>query len=510
VEEPPTYLPLHPAPAVARWKPTRKDNLGRRTASRKPPHSFHFHSIAEYAVAFRRRVTTPEAVGERVIEAIAASDASTPALRAIIATDAGEIRRQAMISGQRIKAGKPRSLLEGVPVAIKDEMDAIPYPTRVGTGFLGQLPAARDATIVSRLRLAGALIIGKANMYEIGIGVTGLNLHHGTPRNPYALEHYTGGSSSGSAAAVAAGLCPAAVGADGGGSIRIPSSFCGLTGLKPTFGRLSTFGGAPVSWSNDQYGPLAGNAADAAILYAIMAGVDEDDPNTLGQPAPTLEGFEKTDLKGLTLGVYWPWFEHAAPEVVAACKRMLELLHDRGARLKEVTLPELDAARIAHLVTITSEMLAGFAPYAKTYWKDYSLEVRTNLDLAMSFTSMDYLKSLRIRTRSMAYFNQALKEVDAIVTPATACTAPLIRPEALAAGESDLTTLLEIMRFAPPANLTGLPAISFPAGYDSNGLPIGFQAIGRAWHEHVLLRMAHAAEQMVERRVPKMLFDLLS
>jgi Asp-tRNA(Asn)/Glu-tRNA(Gln) amidotransferase A subunit family amidase len=363
--------------------------------------------------------------------------------------------------------------------------------------------------MVARLREAGALIIGKANMHEIGIGVTGQNQHYGTPRNPYAPGHYTGGSSSGPAAAVASGLCPAALGADGGGSIRIPSSFCGLVGLKPTCGRGSLFGGAPLTWSNDVYGPLAGSVADAAILYAAMAGPDPRDPLTLAQPALTLDGFDKTDLQGLTLGVYWPWFEHAAPEVVTACKHMLAGLQERGAQVREVTIPELDAARIGHLVSITSEMLAGLSPYTKAHWKDFSLEVRTNLDLALAFTSRDYLQALRIRTRTMVNFERVLSEVDAIVTPSTACTAPPIPADALPAGESDLTTLLEILRFAPPANFTGLPAISFPAGYAPNGLPIGFQAIGRPWHEHVLLRIAHVAEGLVQRRPPQVLFDLL-
>ena len=257
------------------------------------------------------------------------------------------------------------------------------------------------------------------------------------------------------------------------------------------------------------YGPLAGSSADAAILYAGMAGPDPRDPATLGQPALTLEGFDKTNLKGLTLGVYWPWFEHAAPEVVATCKHMLAGLESRGAQVREVSIPELDAARIGHLVTITSEMLAGLAPYTKKHWKDFGLEVRTNLDLALAFTARDYLQALRIRTRTMAHFDQVLKEVNAIVTPTTACTAPPIPLDALPAGESDLTTLLEIMRFAPPANFTGLPAISFPAGYASDGLPIGFQAIGRAWHEHVLLRIANVAEGLLERKAPKVLFDLL-
>jgi Asp-tRNA(Asn)/Glu-tRNA(Gln) amidotransferase A subunit family amidase len=509
IEEPPTYLPVHPSTDSKGRKPTSLADLAKQPAPQRSPASFSLPSITDYAAAYKNKTTTPTEVAERIIAAIAASNAATPSLRAIIASDADDVRKQAQVSARLIQAGKPRSLLEGVPVAVKDEMDALPYATWVGTSFLGQVPAAEDATMVARLRAAGALIIGKANMHEIGIGVTGQNAHHGTPRNPYAPDHYTGGSSSGPAAAVASGLCPAATGADGGGSIRIPSAFCGVVGLQPTFGRTSSFGAAELTWSNDMYGPLAWSVADAAILYAGMAGPDPRDPNTLGQPALTLDGFNKNDLKGLTLGVFWPWFEHATQEVVTACKQMLEGLQARGAQIMEITIPELDAARIGHLVTITSEMLAGLGPYTKKHWKDFSLEVRTNLDLALAFTARDYLQALRIRTRSMAHFDRILTEVDAIVTPTTACTASCIPADALPAGESDLTTLLEIMRFAPPANFTGLPAISFPAGYDSNGLPIGFQAIGRAWHEHVLLRIANVGESLVERKAPKVLFDLL-
>jgi Asp-tRNA(Asn)/Glu-tRNA(Gln) amidotransferase A subunit family amidase len=509
IEEPPTYLPVHPPSSPQRRVPSTLGDLARPGIPKKVSASFAFASIADFASAYRSGTSTPSEVAELVIQAIAASNAATPALRAIIDSDAPDIRNQAAVSAELIKAGKSRSLLEGAPIAVKDEMNALPYRTRVGTRFLGQTPAAGDATMVARLRAAGALIIGKANMHEIGIGVTGQNPHHGTPRNPYAPDHYTGGSSSGPAAAVAAGLCPAATGADGGGSIRIPSAFCGVVGLQPTFGRVSSFGSAELTWSNDMYGPLASCVADAAILYAGMAGPDPRDMNTLDQPALSLDGIEKTDLKDLTLGVYWPWFEHAAPEVVSVCKQMLAGLQSRGAQVKEVTIPELDAARIGHLVTITSEMLAGLAPYTRKHWKDFSLEVRTNLNLALTFTSRDYLQALRIRTRTMDHFNQVLSGVDAIVTPTTACTAPPIPPDALPQGESDLTTLLEIMRFAPPANFTGLPAISFPAGYAPNGLPIGFQAIGRAWHEHVLLRIANVAEGLVERRAPKVLFDLL-
>ena len=167
----------------------------------------------------------------------------------MIAVNRDDVMKQAREATQRIKAGKPLSIFDGVPVAVKDELDMVPYPTTVGTSFLGKSPAKEDATVVARMRAAGALLVGKTNMHEIGINVTGLNPHHGTTRNPYNTDHFTGGSSSGSATAVAAGLVPVAIGADGGGSIRIPASFCGVFGLKPTFGRVSEHGAAPLCWS---------------------------------------------------------------------------------------------------------------------------------------------------------------------------------------------------------------------------------------------------------------------
>jgi Asp-tRNA(Asn)/Glu-tRNA(Gln) amidotransferase A subunit family amidase len=401
------------------------------------------------------------------------------------------------------------SPLDGVPVAIKDEFDMRPYPTTVGTAFLGTDPVQEDATIVARMRAAGALLIGKANVHEVGIGVTGLNPHHGTPRNPYGPDHYTGGSSSGPAAAVAAGLCPVALGADGGGSVRIPAAFCGLTGLKPTYGRVSEHGAAPLTWSMGHIGPLAATATDAALAYAAIAGPDPKDANSMLQPPATLDGWERGDLSDLTLGVYPPWFEHATDEVVSACRAMVTAFEARGGRVREITIPGLEAARIAHTITITAEMLAGLADTFEAHSRDYGLDVRVNFALAKTFRTTDYVQAQRVRSQLMATLNDALEDVDVIVTPSTALVAPRIPDAALRGGESDLSTLVEIMRFATPANLTGLPAITFPAGYTDAGLPIGIQAMGRAWEEPTLLRLALVAEGIVERRAPEWFYDLL-
>jgi Asp-tRNA(Asn)/Glu-tRNA(Gln) amidotransferase A subunit family amidase len=507
-DEPPTFQPANysGAAAVAAQSVPEAEWPA---APAMPGLGFRFSTVQDYAKAYRAGTITPEDVAHRVLEAIATSNAAEPPLRAIIAVQREDVLKQAKESTQRFKEGRPLSVFDGVPVAVKDEVDMTPYPTTVGTAFLGETPCKEDSTVVARMRAAGALLIGKANMHEIGIGVTGLNPNLGTPRNPYAPDHFTGGSSSGPGAAVAAGLCPAAIAADGGGSIRIPSSFCGIVGIKPTFGRVSEHGAAPLCWSVAHLGPVAATATDAALAYAVLAGPDPRDPNSMRQPAPTLAGWDKLDLHGLKMGVYWPWFRHATADMVAACEAMLGRFESMGAEVREVRLPDLEAGRVAHTVIIAGEMSQALDRTYAGHYREHGADVRINLALARAFTAMDYVQAQRARTRLIANFDRVLGEVDVILTPSTALPAPLIPEKALPDGESDLTTLVEIMRFATPANLAGLPAISFPVGYNESGLPLGMQAIGRAWQEATLLRLALAAERVVERKAPQIHYRIL-
>ncbi len=508
IDEPPTLHPISFRGTLAsKAGSVPKDELPGPPA--RPGLGFRFATAHDYARAYREGKTTPDEVARKVLEAIEASNAADPPLRAIIAVDREDVLKQARAATKRIENGQALSVFDGVPAVVKDEVDMVPYPTTVGTAFLGKSPAKEDATVVARMRAAGALLIGKANMHEIGVGVTGLNPHHGTARNPYNPDHYTGGSSSGPGAAVASGLCPVAIGADGGGSIRIPSSFCGLVGLKPTFGRVSEFGTAPLCWSVAHLGPLAATATDAALAFGVMAGPDPKDPISLHQPAPALGGWDNLDLSDLTLGVYWPWFRHASADMVSACESLLEELENGGAKVHEIVIPDLENGRVAHLITIAGEMTQALGRTYADHRREHGLDVRINLALAREFTARDYIQAQRVRTQMMANFNRALEQVDAIITPTTGMPAPAIPKAALPHGESDLTTLTEIMRFATPANLTGLPAISFPAGYNDTGLPIGMQAMGRAWQEPTLLRLALAAEQAVERQAPRVYYEML-
>ena len=464
---------------------------------------FRFPGVDDYHDAYRAGRTTPTDVATQFLARVAESERGDRPLRAFIAIDRDDVLAQAHASTERWRAGRPLGLFDGVPVGVKDEMDVAGYPTTVGTSFLGDAPASHDATVVARMRAAGALIVGKTNMHEIGINITGLNPHHGCTRNPYNDSYHTGASSSGSATAVAAGLVPIAIGADGGGSIRIPAALCGVVGIKSTFGRLSEHGAFPLCWSLGYLGPIATNVRDTARAWAIMAGYDAHDPNTDDKPEIALDESAPASLAGIRLGVYRPWFEHATADVVQHTDRLLRQLVAHGATLHDVEIPELDAQRVAHIVSITGEMTTSMERHYAAHRRDFGLDVRVNLALARSFSARDYVNAQRIRTRAQAIWTRAFTDVDAIITPTTGQTAPAIDERSLPDGNSDLSMSLRVMRFCQSANFTGHPAITMPAGYDHNGLPIGLQAIGRPWGERLLFRIAAMAEQIVERHAPK-------
>jgi Asp-tRNA(Asn)/Glu-tRNA(Gln) amidotransferase A subunit family amidase len=505
--EAPSVAPRLPHPATL--GPTASGfDVAALAAPRPPAPGFHFASVADFSQAYRCGTTTPTAVAERLIEALKSADAAAPPLRAIVAFSGDEIRRQAEQSTERFRQGAPLGPFDGVPVSIKDELDLTPYPTTVGTAFLKSKPDT-DSTVAARLRSAGALLFGKANMHEIGIDTSGFNPHHGTPRNPYDPARYTGGSSSGCGSAVGAGLCPVAIGADGGGSIRIPASLCGVVGLKATWGRISEAGAAPLCWSVAHVGPLGATVQDVALAYAVIAGPDPRDPNSRQQPPVHLSTPTVDRLDGVRLGVFSPWFKDAAPAVVSTCEAVLEKLRGLGASVVEVEIPDLELARLAHAITILTEMALGVDPYDAEHRTDYGYGVRLNLALARELNNRDYVRAQQVRTRLSGTFDRLFSTVDAIVTPSTAITAPVIRGDVFPDGESDLDMTSAMMRYEFPANLTGHPAVSVPAGYDADGMPVGLQFMGRPWEENLLLRIGDAVERVVERRAPKIHFPLL-
>jgi Asp-tRNA(Asn)/Glu-tRNA(Gln) amidotransferase A subunit family amidase len=500
ISETPSVGPVLPRPgSIERTRGPGLD-LERVARGARPTQGFSFESAPEFAAAYREGRSDPVKVAERFLEAAARLDGGQ-GLHVFLQRNADRLLADARESRSRHERGASLGPLDGVPVSIKDELDVEGYDTTVGTRFIRNRAAA-DATVVARLRKAGVLVLGKVNMHEIGIDTSGFNAHHGIAANPYAPGHYPGGSSSGSAASVAAGFCPISIGADGGGSIRIPAALCGVVGLKATWSRISEHGAFPLCASVGHVGPIGATVRDVALAYAVIAGPDGRDPNTIYQPAHHLEDLDRDDLSDLRIGVFRPWLEHASPEVVKAARGALDLLQGRGAQIVDVTVPELDRARIAQAVTILSEMASYMERYDAEFRRSYGLGVRINLALARALSARDYVQAQRVRTRFQKHLAGAFEAADVLLTPTTALTAPRIGPDVLPRGESNLEVTSGLMRFVFPANLTGNPALTVPGGYNTEGHPIGIQLMGRPWEEHVLLRVGEVIERNVPRRAP--------
>lgn len=471
---------------------------------------FRFWTVKDYADAYASGEKSPVDVANAFLTAVADSESCQPPMRFFVAQSKDDLMRQAEASAARWKAGTPLSLLDGVPVAIKDEVDMTPYPTTVGTSFMGKTPATQDAVTVARLRETGAMLLGKANMHELGMGVTGVNPHHGAARNPYDSRRVTGGSSSGPAACVGAGLCPVALGADGGGSIRLPAAFCGVVGLKPTFGRVPEGGAAPLCWTVAHIGPIAATALDAWAGYVAMAGPVNSEESTLLQTPENTQWPTADGLAGKKIGIFRQWTSDTDADVQAIFTQALAQLEKSGAELVDITIPNLSLSRVAHLTSIISEMGASQLKHIDAHLKEYGVDIQLNLRLIEGLTASDYVQAQRVRDQTITSLEGLFDEVDFIVTPATGCLPPIIHPNAESVGESDLGTLDRIMRFAPLSNLTGHPAITFPAGYAEGNVPVAIQLIGKAWSEMDLLSAAHAFEANVTRQKPQKFWDLLA
>ncbi|DAZ97739.1 TPA: hypothetical protein N0F65_009019 [Lagenidium giganteum] len=478
----------------------------------KSTKGFKYSTIADYTSRYESGELTPLQVARALIKAADESDKAELPLRAFAERHDDDILAQAKESTARYAQGKPLGVLDGIPVIIKDEFDVKGYHTSVGTSFIGQETgiAAHDSVPVARLRAAGAIIVGKANMHEIGSGVTGYNMNFGTARNPHNPRCYSGGSSSGSAVAVASGLLPLAVGMDGGGSIRIPSGLCGVVGLKPTFQRVPPV--YPDCPSVCQVGPITTNVRDAAVAMQIMSGGDATFPRSFSQPPVELGSFDNTEsLKGVKVGYFPEFVNHSAPEIAAAVGKVLLRLQERGAQLVETRLDHLTAIHMAHAMTISSEMTQNIDKYFSRF-SELSPEVASIMAFGRTFSAMDILASQRVRAFALRQIqDEVFSKADIFVTPTTGVTAPEIPLDALAVGEMNAKQIGQIFRFSVYGNLVGTPGITIPVDYDARGLPISVQLQANHWDEDIMLRVAHATEKlhMPVQRKPQVYFAIL-
>ena len=391
-------------------------------------------------------------------------------------------------------ARKPSNLeafsLMGIPLALKDLIETAGVLTTGGSRFFGGNVPVEDAQSVLRLKRAGAVVLGKTGTHEIALGLTGINPHFGPVRNPWNLERITGGSSSGSAAAVAAGLCLAALGTDTGGSVRVPAALCGAVGLKPTYGRVSVRGVMPLSWNLDHVGTLTRSVRDAALLLQVLAGYDTHDPASADVAVDDyLTGLEQ-GVRGFRIAVAAGEYVQACdPQVLAAISEAAQVFRDLGARVEKQDLSWLaDLAKANSLMT-QADAAAVHRQRLAEHPDWFGEDVRQRLQTGAAFTSTEYALARRTQTEGRRRFEAFFEKYDLLVLPTVPVTAPPIE------GSQALEAARQLTRFTSSFNLTGLPALSLPCGLAPDGMPIGLQLAAGPWQEARLLRAAHAFEK---------------
>ena len=419
-------------------------------------------------------------------------------IRAFITLDADGALAAARVLEDELMAGRGRGPLHGVPLAYKDLCHVPSLPTSCGTKTREYFAPAIECTASARLREAGAVTLGKLNMTELAMGPFGDNAHHGDVQNPWKPGHCPGGSSSGSAAAVAAGFALGTLGSDTGGSIRLPAACCGVVGLKPTYGRVSRAGAMPLSWSMDHLGPLTRTVADTALLLEVIAGHDAHDATSSRRGVPYYQRMLEGPIGGLRVGVpenYY--FDGIDPEMETAVRAALDVLAGQGVVITPVRVPDPRALIDIGNVISRSESATLHARLARERPHEIQPAVRARLEVGFHISAHDYLQALRLRSRlTREFVAEVFTEVDALVAPVIPEPAPAL--EAVKSGSVDdvVARMGRFSRLTRPFNTLGLPALSVPCGFSSDGRPLAMQIVGRAFDEATPLRLGHAYEQV--------------
>jgi aspartyl-tRNA(Asn)/glutamyl-tRNA(Gln) amidotransferase subunit A len=471
-------------------------------------------TISSARAAVQERQTTATALAQKFYAKIDAEDRQPGEANAYLTLMRDRAFEQAQKVDAIVDRGDGLPPLGGVPIAIKDVIITRGVRTTAGSKILGNYIPPYDSTAVSRLEQAGAVILGKLNCDEFAMGSSNENSAWGPVRNPRALDRVPGGSSGGSAAAVAAGTAVATLGSDTGGSIRQPAAFCGVVGLMPTYGRVSRYGLIAFGSSLDHIGPLTKSAKDAAILLRHLAGHDPMDSTSSHLPVPDYEQEIGKPVKGLRIGIPKEYFPNEMDgEVRGRVEAGIELLRKAGCEVKEISLPTTRYAIPAYYVVATAEASSNLARfdgvrygyrspnsktlsdmYRRTRDEGFGPEVKRRIMLgtyALSAGYYDayYLKAQRVRTLIARDFMEAFKQVDAIVTPTT--PTPAFK---LGEKSDDPLAMYLADIFTVTASLAGIPGVSVPCGESKTGLPIGMQILGRYFEEGTILRLAHALE----------------
>ncbi len=458
-----------------------------------------FMTVRELAPLIELREVSPVDLVEAQLGRIAELD---DVLRAYIHVGAEVALGQAKAAEAEIAAGGYRGPLHGLTVAHKDIIDVAGMPTTGASKVMPQRIARQDATVQARLRAAGAICLGKLNLIEFASGSMGV---FGFARNPWNLSAYPGGSSSGSGTALSAGLVTIATGTDTGGSVRNPACFCGLAGMRATYGRVSRHGCIPLSWSQDSIGPMGRSVADLAYMLTAMAGPDRHDQTSQGHHVPNFAAELERGLKGLRIGVPSSFYlEDLDPEIDAAMRAALKQLEDLGAELRPVSLPASEYASAASWVIAYTESFVYHKSWFETSSKEYTPAFYHKIAAAGMTSAEERIVSQQVRQVVTREFVDAMREVDVIVTPTSRSLASA-DSRSVPPGERTLAWGAEMTSVTRPVSLTGFPAMSVPIGFANDNTPMGMQLVGRPWEESTLFRAGYAYEQAAgwnKRRPP--------
>jgi aspartyl-tRNA(Asn)/glutamyl-tRNA(Gln) amidotransferase subunit A len=429
-----------------------------------------------------------------------------PRLNAFMAIEAEQALASADAADAALAKGKVSGALHGVPLAHKDMYYEAGKVVTCGSKIRRDFVATTTSTALQRLKDAGTIRLGSLQMSEFAYGPTGHNTHYGPVHNPWHVDHITGGSSSGSGAAVAARLTFAALGSDTGGSIRMPAHFCGVTGLKTTVGRISRAGAMPLSQSLDTVGPLARSAEDCALLLALMAGADPEDPTAVTGPVPDYNAAAQQSMKGLTIGVPTAFYvDDLDAEVARILDETIAVLKREGAHIVQVELPDQRQLTAACQVVLAVEAAAFHKRWMIERPQDYGPQVLMRLQNGLAIPGVSYLEAMRWRGPALSAHLAAVAGVDAVIAPVAPVAAPTIAESDVGNSPDAEAVIQRLTRFTRPINYLGLPSLAIPVGFTRSGLPVGMQLIGRSFDEAMLLRIGAAFQRAtdIHDRIPE-------
>ena len=429
-----------------------------------------------------------------------------PRLNAFMAIEAEAALAAADAADAALAKGNRHGALHGVPLAHKDMYYEAGKVVTCGSRIRRDFVATVTSTALQRLKDAGTIRLGSLQMAEFAYGPTGHNAHYGAVHNPWNVDHITGGSSSGSGSAVAARLTFAALGSDTGGSIRMPAHFCGVTGLKTTYGRISRAGAMPLSQSLDTVGPLARSAEDCALLLGLMAGADPEDPTAVAGPVPDYMAATRDQIKGLSIGVPTTFYvDDLDPEVAGILDQTIAVLKGEGASIVEVELPDQRQLTAACQLVLAVEAAAFHKRWLIERPQDYGPQVLMRLQNGLAIPGVSYLEAMRWRGPALAAHLAAVAGVDAVIAPVAPVAAPTIAESDVGNSPDAEAVIQRLTRFTRPINYLGLPSLALPTGFTRGGLPVAMQLIGRSFDEAMLLRVGAAFQRATDfhDRVPK-------